>query len=193
MPFDHFGIIARFYNRAGKFQVSERLFGLLCLSPDSLLLDAGGGTGRVAAALISMVKQVFVADISRGMLCRAAGKGLASVCAPAEWLPFPSGSLERVIMVDALHHVLDQSRTARELLRVLTHGGRIVIVEPDIRKFTVKAIAIGEKALLMRSHFLTGEKIAALFTDPEARTCLVYEGFNVICVVEKVRNAPLLR
>ena len=188
MPFDHFGAIAGLYDRAGQFQLSESLVGLLSLSPDSLLLDAGGGTGRAAAALRSMVKQVFVADISRGMLRRAAGKGLAAVCTPAESLPFPPGSLERVIMVDALHHVLDQRQTARELLRVLAPGGRIVIIEPDIRKLAVKAIAIGEKILLMCSHFLTGEKIAALFTDLEARTGLVYEGFNVICIAEKGRG-----
>jgi ubiquinone/menaquinone biosynthesis C-methylase UbiE len=185
MPFDHFGAIAGVYDRAGQFQVSEALAGLLSLSPESRLLDAGGGTGRVATALRSMVKQVFVADISRGMLQRAAGRGLAAVCTPVESLPFPSGSLERVIMVDALHHVLDQRQTARELLRVLAPGGRIVIVEPDIRKFAVKAIAVGEKILLMRSHFLTGEKIAALFTGLQARTGLVYEDFNVICIAEK--------
>ena len=187
MPFDHFGLIAGIYDRAGQFQVSEPLLGLLTLSPDSRLLDAGGGTGRVAAALRGMVRQVFVADISRGMLRRAVGKGLATVCAPAERLPFPSGSLDRVIMVDALHHVSDQRQTARELFRLLSPGGRIVIVEPDIHKPIVKAIAIGEKVLLMRSHFLPGEKIAALFSEPDAKTSLVYAGFNLICIAERVR------
>ena len=41
------------------FGFPELLFGLLSLSPDYLLLDAGGGTGRVAAALRSMVKEVL--------------------------------------------------------------------------------------------------------------------------------------
>jgi len=122
------------------------------------------------------------------MLRHAVDKGLASVCAPAESLPFPPGSFERVIMVDALHHVIDQSQSAGELFRLLTPGGRIVIVEPDIRMFIVKGIAIGEKVLLMRSHFLSGEEIAALFTDPDAKTGVVYEGFNVICMAEKVRT-----
>ena len=58
-------------------------------------------------------------------------------------------------MVDALHHVIHQGQTAREMYRVLKPGGRIVIEEPDIRKFGVKLIAVAEKLLLMRSHFLS--------------------------------------
>jgi len=164
------------------------LSGLLSLSPNCLLLDAGGGTGRVAAALRSQVGNVIVADLSRGMLRHASAKGLATVCAPAELLPFPSGSFDRIILVDALHHVIDQGRTARELFRLLTPSGRLVIVEPDIRKPIVKVIAIGEKVLLMRSHFLTGDKIAALFVGMDAKIGLFYEELNVVCIAERVRR-----
>ena len=186
MPFDHFDLIAGLYDRSGQFQVSETLSGLLSLAPNCLLLDAGGGTGRVAGALRSLVGNVIVADLSRGMLRRASAKGLATVCAPAELLPFPSDSFDRIIMVDALHHVIDQRQTARELFRVLAPGGRIAIVEPDIRKAIVKVIAIGEKILLMRSHFLTGEQITVLFTHPYAKTAVYYDGFNVIFIAERL-------
>jgi len=188
MPFDHFNLIAGLYDRVGQFRVSEPLLGLLALTPNSLLLDAGGGTGRVAAALRRMVREVFVADLSHGMLRRAAGKGLSTVCTPVESLPFPSGSLDRIIMMDALHHVLDQRQTASELWRVLAPGGRIVIIEPDIRKFIVKLLAIGEKALLMRSHFLAAGDIGSLFTDPNGKINVNYNDFNVFFVVEKVKR-----
>jgi len=59
--------------------------------------------------------------------------------------PIPPGSFERIIMVDALHHVIDQSQTARELLRLLAPGDRIVIIEPDIHKPIVKGIAFPKK------------------------------------------------
>jgi demethylmenaquinone methyltransferase/2-methoxy-6-polyprenyl-1,4-benzoquinol methylase len=187
MPFNHFNLIADFYDRAGPFRISKQLFELLSLSPDQRLLDAGGGTGRISAVLLSMVKSVYIADPSLGMNHRSADKGFPTVCAQAEFLPFSSGRFDRVIMVDALHHVLDQRKTAYELFRVLVPGGRIVIVEPNIHQFIVKVIAIGEKALLMRSHFLTGVNIAGLFTDPEAKTSIYYEGLNVISIAEKVR------
>jgi ubiquinone/menaquinone biosynthesis C-methylase UbiE len=185
MPIDHFDLIAGFYDRAGTFIPSELLLRLLSLSPDNILLDAGGGTGRVAAALGGVIKKAFVADISRGMLRRAAGKGLATVCTLAEALPFPSGSIDRIIMMDALHHVMDQQQVAHELWRVLAPGGRILIIEPDFHKPVVKFLALGEKLLLMRSHFLTGEEIKSLFNDSDAEVDLLFNGTNVCLLAEK--------
>lgn len=70
-------------------------------------------------------------------------------------------------MVDALHHVIDHADSAREMLRVLKPGGVLVIEEPDIRTFGVKLIALAEKLLLMRSHFLAPNEIAKLFAEGE--------------------------
>ncbi len=185
MPFDHFNFIAGFYDKAGKFIINDPLDRLLSLAPDCLLLDAGGGTGRVAAVLQSSVREVIVADTSTGMLKQAKAKGLPSVYTPVEMLPFRSGSFNRIIMMDALHHVRDQRQTVRDLWRTLAPGGRIVIVEPDINKTSVKAIAIGEKVLLMRSHFLSGEEIRPLFSDLGALIRIFYERSNVFFVAEK--------
>jgi demethylmenaquinone methyltransferase/2-methoxy-6-polyprenyl-1,4-benzoquinol methylase len=98
------------------------------------------------------------------MLRQAVGKdGLQPANAFAEWLPFPTGSFDRILMVDALHHVADQVRTARELMRVLAPGGRLVIEEPDIVHFPVKVVALAEKIALMQSHFLHPRRIQVLF------------------------------
>ncbi len=70
-------------------------------------------------------------------------------------------------MVDALHHVIDQSHSVREMFRVLKPGGVLIIEEPDIRTFGVKLIAIAEKLLLMRSHFLAPDEIMDLFSSGE--------------------------
>ncbi len=43
----------------------------------------------------------------------------------------------------------------------------LVIEEPDIRTFGVKLIALAEKLLLMRSHFLAPEEITNLFPNGE--------------------------
>ena len=187
MPIDHFNLIANYYDRLGKFNVGEPLLGLLSLDSNSFLLDVGGGTGRVASALREMVKKVVVADLSPGMLRQADQKGLEAICAPAEFLPLPAGSFNRIIMVDALHHVIDQGQTCNELWRVLSPGGRILIVEPDIHKPLIKAIAIGEKLLLMRSHFLTGVEIKSLFTDPDVMISLLNDKLNIFLVAEKVK------
>lgn len=94
---------------------------------------------------------------------------LMPVCSGSESLPFAENSFERVIMVDALHHVIDHAESAKEMFRVLKPGGVLVIEEPDIRTFGVKIIALAEKFLLMRSHFLTPDQIVELFSSGEKK------------------------
>jgi len=180
MPnFDHFGLLAPFYERFIKPKNPEFLSDLLDLPVDDALLDVGGGTGRVAQFLVGKVKQVVVADLSYQMLAEAKGKDqVYGVCTPSESLPFPDGAFARIIMVDALHHVINQQETVNEMWRLLVSGGRIVIEEPYIRFFGVKLIAVGEKLLLMRSHFLSPVRILKLFSFKDA-------------VVEIQKNGPI--
>ncbi len=159
----HFNLLARFYDRAIPFVRLEQMLKVLDLPHAGNLLDAGGGTGRVAEALRPHVSWIVVADVSRGMLAKAHQKDLSATSTETERLPFPDGTFDRVLMVDALHHVLNQAETIRELYRVLKVGGRLVIEEPDFRTFAVKLIAVAEKLVLMRSHFLAPTQIANLF------------------------------
>ena len=187
MGFDHFGLLAPFYDRLIRFGEADALIKRLGLPVRGWLLDAGGGTGRVAAALDGMADQIVVADISLGMLRQARGKGLTAVSVPAERLPFPNGTFERVIMVDALHHVADQAGTARELWRVLAPGGRLVIVEPDIRQLPVKGIALFEKLAMMRSHFLPPREIGRLFEEHGAQVRIEMDSASAWVLIEKER------
>lgn len=167
MPvFDHFAFIAPLYARFA-YSKTDGMREAASLPVRGKLLDAGGGTGRVASAIRDLVDEVIVADVSLGMLKEAPLSLLRPVCAGSESLPFADNSFERIIMVDALHHVLDQAHTALEMFRVLKPGGVLVIEEPDIRTFGVKLIAIAEKLLLMRSHFLAPDEIMKLFLSGE--------------------------
>jgi ubiquinone/menaquinone biosynthesis C-methylase UbiE len=181
---DHFGIIAPYYDRAIPLRQVEKYCELVELPVRGRLLDVGGGTGRVARALRNQVLQSVVVDESQGMLSQAKAKdGLSIVCSLSESLPFPAEFFERVIMVDALHHVRDQQGTAAEIWRAVKPGGLAVILEPDIRKLSAKMVAVFEKVLLMRSHFLSPEQIARLFSYPNANVRIVEDGFNAwVCV-----------
>jgi ubiquinone/menaquinone biosynthesis C-methylase UbiE len=184
MPFDHFGLIAPIYNRQHEYSSLDMMLESAGLPINGRLLDVGGGTGRVAWALRDKAAQVIVADPSLGMLHFANSKpGLHATAAFSENLPFPDNFFQRIIMVDALHHVLDQTRTARELIRVLEPGGRLVIVEPDIRSWGVKLIALAEKLLLMQSHFYSPTQIMGLFSKEKAS--LRTQDYNAWVVVEK--------
>ncbi|MBE0669509.1 MAG: methyltransferase domain-containing protein [Anaerolineales bacterium] len=164
--FDHFAFIAPLYARVA-YSKTDMMRSVASLPVRGNLLDVGGGTGRVASAIRDLVDEVIVADVSLGMLKEAPLSTLRPVCSGSESLPFADNSFERVIMVDALHHVIDHNDTARELLRVLKPGGVLVIEEPDIRTFGVKLIAVAEKLLLMRSHFLAPDEILKLFLNGE--------------------------
>lgn len=184
--FDHFNFLGPHYEKLITPRVPEKLLAFLDLPQDGMVLDAGGGTGRVARYLHEKTARVVVADPCFGMLRETLKKtGLEPVCTPAEKMPFEDQTFARIVMVDALHHVANQEQTARELWRVLACGGRIVIEEPDINKFQVKLIALGEKLLLMRSHFLATQKIAALFAFPDVQVHIECEGMNAWVIVEK--------
>jgi ubiquinone/menaquinone biosynthesis C-methylase UbiE len=164
MPFDHFSAIAPIYARV-TYSSLDMLRRMADLPARGRLLDVGGGTGRVASAVRDLVDEVVIADVSMGMLKQTDRPTLRPVCAFSESLPFPSDSFERILMVDALHHVVNQPSTADEMFRLLKPGGRIIIEEPDIRSFGVKLIALAEKLLFMRSHFLSPQQIADLFAN----------------------------
>jgi ubiquinone/menaquinone biosynthesis C-methylase UbiE len=188
MPlFDHFDFLAPIYERFISPKDPQELLALADLPVVGALLDAGGGTGRVAQFMISKANPVVVVDVSRKMLAESLKKdGLGPVCSLTENLPFPTGLFARIIMVDALHHVCNQRQTLDELWRVLQPGGRIVIEEPDIRTFAVKMIALAEKLALMRSHFLAPQHIAHLFTSPASRVRVETGKFTVWVIVEKI-------
>lgn len=160
--FDHFAAIASIYARV-TYSKKDMMREVALLPVAGKLLDVGGGTGRVASAIREFVSDAIIADVSFGMLKEAPRSTLKPVCGLSESLPFADNSFERVIMVDALHHVIDHSGSAHEMLRVLKPGGLLVIEEPDIRTFGVKLIALAEKLLLMRSHFLAPGAIEKLF------------------------------
>ncbi len=182
----HFDLIAPLYDRLLPRPDPELWLELLRL-PARRLLDAGGGTGRVAYELRRLAKQVVVSDLSARMLLQAQRKGgLQAVAADVVHLPFADACFDRILIADALHHFPRQEQALHELLRVLAPGGRLVIEEPDLTRLAVKAVALAEKALLMRSRFLFPEELCILVQSCGATASIGRRGrFLAWIVVEK--------
>ncbi|MFO7944938.1 MAG: class I SAM-dependent methyltransferase [Anaerolineales bacterium] len=183
---DHFGILAPFYERFIKPKPPRKLSEHIQMPPMGSMLDIGGGTGRIAQYFTGDESQIVVSDLSFKMVLQTKSKkGLQAVCSHSECMPFPEGHFDRIIMVDALHHVCDQEKTANELWRVIKPGGRIVIEEPNFHRWMVKLVAWGEKMALMRSHFLTPQEIKSLFDKKGASRSIVKEGHIAWVIIQK--------
>ena len=66
-------------------------------------------------------------DRSSEMLARAAAKGLETVEADAQRLPFEDESFDAATMISMLHHVEDRGAALAEARRILRPGGRLVL------------------------------------------------------------------
>lgn len=161
----HFNLIAPLYEKVFGQNLATDWSTLLDIKHPGILLDAGGGTGRISKVILKLHPdmRVVVADESAGMLKEAARTNLFhTVLCKTEDLPFKQEGFSRIVMVDAFHHVKDHRKTLNEMWRVLDQDGLAVIEEPDIQKPFVMLLAAAEKLLLMRSKFLSSQAIKKL-------------------------------
>lgn len=96
------------------------------------LLDLATGSGDLALAIerASPRTRVTGADFCEPMLQRAREKGLrAAILADALHLPFPDVSFDAVTVAFGLRNMESWSGALREMFRVLTPGGRLLVLD----------------------------------------------------------------
>lgn len=178
MPNNHlFDLLGPLYDHIFSIRDADHLHDPLKLPASGWLLDLGGGTGRSSIRLADQVDHILVCDLSMSMLQSAQKKGIRYlVQASATDLPFNADSFERIMVIDALHHMPDQHSTVGEMTRLLKPGGRLLIEEPDIRLFAVKLIALAEKLMLMKSKFHTPDEIQSMAEEYGAAASVGTDG-----------------
>lgn len=174
------------------FDLFAPLYDLLMLSTDGLsvrkglavadrdlerIVEVGGGTGRVARTI-----DATVVDPADGMVRRARMRGLDTVRASATDLPHPDGSVDAVVVVDALHHFPNQERCLQEMARVLAPGGVLVITEFDRGTRLGSALATAERFVGFDSHFYTAAELEAAIESVGLDVRPIEYGFEMTIV-----------
>lgn len=97
------------------------------------VLEVGCGTGRWGIELQPLVQRMVGLDYSFGMLkqAQAQSEALLLTNGDANYLPFPSGSFDLVLSLNALQHYTDQRAFITEARRLLRPDGALAIVNLD--------------------------------------------------------------
>ena len=176
--------------RLGKNYVPGKSFrslaeALLRLLPPLVIADLGAGEGGFALQLAPRAKQVIAVDSSAKMVEvgreLAARHGIANIdyrLGDMEEIPIASASVDLVFFSQSLHHALHPERALHEAARILSPGGRIVVL--DLLKHRYE-----EARDLYADEWLG-------FTEAELETMLQKAGFFHIeaTVVDKESEAP---
>jgi SAM-dependent methyltransferase len=116
------------------------------------VLEVGCGDGEVLEALVANFDEVVGVELSvnrvRNARKRLAGGRGAEVYEGniEHGLPFPDGSFDCVSWADVVEHVLDVWTALDEIARLLSPGGRLVTVTPNVA-------GIRKRVTLLRGRF----------------------------------------
>ena len=100
------------------------------------VLDLGAGSAWVSELLAKLGYRPITLDLSYALLTlgkrRFQREGLTPRFTVADMtlLPVATGSMDAVVVIDALHHVPGMASVFREAYRVLVEGGQFALAEP---------------------------------------------------------------
>lgn len=166
MPFNHLGPIFKVFAslvypgafRDGFAEIVRKT------SREGRVLDIGSGTGilsQFACAARNDLRYILI-DPAPGML-RFAPDFAEKVVGTAEFLPFPQGYFDLLLVGDAFHHFKDPAQAMREMARVMEDDAICVIFEIDPGSRLGALIAWGESLLGEPAHFFKPEELSQIF------------------------------
>lgn len=145
-------------------------------------VDLGSGTGRFTPALAEAFGGPIHGVEPAGGMRRAAEAGsihprVSYVAGRAEAIPLPDASADFVLMFLSYHHVADKPAAAREILRVLKPGGRLILRNT----FKDRIPNHWWRSYFPRSHDV---EVAMFPTEAETRALFEAAGFATIASVQ---------
>lgn len=139
---------------------------VLELQGNEVVIDIGGGTGRLAEYLSQSCRVVYVLDESKGMLSKVrANSRVVTTLGNALDAPFDSNWADVVVISDVLHHIENQSALIEEISRVLKKDGKLLILDFEKKHIKTKILRAFEYILFGRLYFRTSKEVVSLLKD----------------------------
>jgi SAM-dependent methyltransferase len=123
--------------------------------PDGPALDVGAAAGGNTRVLVEQGWDCVALEYSTMGAEMASERGLTVVRGDATRLPIADGSLGLVVAYDVLEHIEDHAAAAREFLRCLRPGGRLLVAVPaDMRLWSAHDEAVDHVRRYERDELL---------------------------------------
>ena len=142
---------------------------------DDTVLDVACGPGLVVAAFAKVCRQAAGIDITPAMIEKAREHAIALALENVEWhvgnvttLPFPDRSFSVVVSRFAFHHFVDPLAVLREMARVATRPGRVVVADMAASDEPARAVALNRMERLRdpsHTRALPLAELRGLFAD----------------------------
>ncbi len=161
---------------------------LFTLVPPLLIADLGAGEGHLSQLLAKRARQVIAVDNSEKMVEYGASLARANGIANLEYRlgdienpPIESGSVDLVLLSQALHHAGNPSRALQAAHRILRPGGQVAVLDLLAHQF--------EQARELYADTWLG------FTEAELGAMLQDAGFSDVdsAVVSKDEQNPVFQ
>lgn len=168
------------------FNKMDEIKNVLQLQGDEVVLDIGGGTGKLAEYLSRDCQVVYVLDESKGMLSKVkTNKKVLPILGDALDTGFASNSMDIVIMSDVLHHIKDQEKLIGEVHRILKNDGRLIILDLEKKHIKIKILRIFEHILFGKLYFRTSNEVIDLIKNKFTVTKFIDNKYYFIVKGEK--------
>jgi SAM-dependent methyltransferase len=118
--------------RAGQQRRLEMIATWGRLTQDARVLVAGCGNGAYSGQLRRRyTPHVEAFDIEAERVAEAQPETPNALVAAAESLPYPDNTFDLILSHEVIEHVANDYQSAREMVRVLRVGGRVVLFAPN--------------------------------------------------------------
>ena len=143
--------------------------------PADTVLDVACGPGLVVAAFAKVCRQATGIDLTPAMIDKAREHAAALALSNVDWrvgdvlpLPFPDRSFSVVVSRFAFHHFIDPLAVLREMVRVCTRPGRVVVADIAASGDPARAAALNRMEKLRDPSHVRAmplEELRRLFAD----------------------------